>query len=43
MLERSWLMFQHNEIASMTRESVLAAATEMLWRMIAAQPDGPPR
>jgi AcrR family transcriptional regulator len=34
MLERSWLMVQHNEIPSTTRQAVLMAATEMLWRMV---------
>jgi AcrR family transcriptional regulator len=34
MLERSWLMVRHNEVASRPRASVLAAATEMLWRMV---------
>jgi AcrR family transcriptional regulator len=37
MLERSWLMVQHNEIASATRQAVLAAATEMLWRTVNGQ------
>jgi AcrR family transcriptional regulator len=36
MLERSWLMVSHHEIASMPRAAVLAAATEMLWRMVSA-------
>jgi AcrR family transcriptional regulator len=31
MLERSWLMVSHNEIAAMPRTAVLAAATELLW------------
>ncbi|MDT5170650.1 MAG: hypothetical protein QOD02_3985, partial [Mycobacterium sp.] len=34
MLERSWLMVRHNEIASTTRQAVLMVATEMLWRMV---------
>ncbi|KBZ61207.1 hypothetical protein K875_04158 [Mycobacterium [tuberculosis] TKK-01-0051] len=37
MLERSWLMVRHNEIPSMTRQSVLIAATEMLWRTVNGQ------
>ena len=37
MLERSWLMVRHNEIASTTRQAVLMAATEMLWRMVNGQ------
>jgi AcrR family transcriptional regulator len=37
MLERSWLMVQHNEIPSTTRQAVLMAATEMLWRMVNGQ------
>jgi AcrR family transcriptional regulator len=37
MLERSWLMVQHNEIPSTTRQAVLTAATEMLWRMVNSQ------
>lgn len=34
MLERSWLMFCHNEIAGMPRAAVSAAAAEMLWRSL---------
>ncbi len=34
MLERSWLMVCHNEIPSTTRQAVLAASTEMLWRTV---------
>src|ERR1700738_3061393 len=34
MLERSGLMVRHNEIPSTTRQAVLTAATEMLWRMV---------
>jgi AcrR family transcriptional regulator len=37
MLERSWLMVRHNEIASTTRQAVLMVATEMLWRMVNGQ------
>jgi AcrR family transcriptional regulator len=37
MLERSWLMVCHNEIPSTTRQAVLTAATEMLWRMVNGQ------
>jgi AcrR family transcriptional regulator len=37
MLERSWLMVRHSEIASTTREAVLMSATEMLWRMVNGQ------
>jgi AcrR family transcriptional regulator len=37
MLERSWLMVRHNEIPSTTRQAVLTAATEMLWRMVNGQ------
>ena len=37
MLERSWLMVQHNEIPSATRQAVIMAATEMLWRMVTGQ------
>jgi AcrR family transcriptional regulator len=37
MLERSWLMVRHNEIASTTRQAVLMAATEMLWRIVNGQ------
>jgi AcrR family transcriptional regulator len=38
MLERSWLMVSHNEIASISRSAVLAATTELLWRTVNAQP-----
>jgi AcrR family transcriptional regulator len=34
MLERSWLMVRHNEIAAMPRSAVLAAATDVLWRSL---------
>jgi AcrR family transcriptional regulator len=37
MLERSWLMVCHNEIPSTTRQAVLTAATEMLWRTVNGQ------
>jgi AcrR family transcriptional regulator len=37
MLERSWLMVQHNEIPSATRRAVLMAVAEMLWRMVNGQ------
>jgi AcrR family transcriptional regulator len=37
MLERSWLMVRHNEIPSTTRQAVLMAATEMLWRTVNGQ------
>jgi hypothetical protein len=37
MLERSWLMVCHNEIPSTTRQAVLTATTEMLWRMVNGQ------
>jgi AcrR family transcriptional regulator len=37
MLERSWLIIRHNEIPSTTRQAVLTAATEMLWRMVNGQ------
>jgi AcrR family transcriptional regulator len=37
MLERSWLMVSHNEIPSTTRQAVLMAATEMLWRTVNGQ------
>jgi AcrR family transcriptional regulator len=38
MLERSWLMVRHNEIAAMPRAAVLAAATELLWQSVNGQP-----
>lgn len=34
MLERSWQMVRHNEIPSTTRQAVIMAATEMLWRTV---------
>ncbi|MDX6295908.1 MAG: hypothetical protein QOH50_5131 [Kribbellaceae bacterium] len=37
MLERSWLMVCHNEIPSTTRQAVLMASTEILWRMVNGQ------
>jgi AcrR family transcriptional regulator len=37
MLERSWLMVRHNEIPSTTRQAVLMAVSEMLWRMVNGQ------
>jgi hypothetical protein len=37
MLERSWLMVQHNEIPSTTRQAVLVAVAEMLWRLVNGQ------
>ncbi|GAB4958290.1 hypothetical protein MAHJHV55_01610 [Mycobacterium avium subsp. hominissuis] len=37
MLERSWLMVRHNEVPSTTRQAVLMAATEMLWRTVNGQ------
>src|ERR1700744_42848 len=37
MLERSWLMVRHNEVASTPRHAVLMAATEILWRTVNGQ------
>lgn len=37
MLERSWLMVCHTEIPSTTRQAVLAASTELLWRTVNGQ------
>jgi AcrR family transcriptional regulator len=34
MLERSWLMVQHNDIPSVTRETAVNALTELISRMI---------
>lgn len=34
MLERSWLMAQHNDIPSVTRETVVAALTDLLSRIV---------
>lgn len=38
MLERSWLMVSHIEIASSDRTAVVAATTELLWRTVNAKP-----
>jgi AcrR family transcriptional regulator len=35
MLERSWLMVQHNEVSAIPRGDVLAAAAEFIWRALA--------
>lgn len=34
MLERSWLMARHDEIAAVPRAAVLTAATDLLWRAL---------
>jgi AcrR family transcriptional regulator len=34
MLERSWLMVQHNEITTMSRATVVAASTELITRLL---------
>lgn len=34
MLEQSWQMVRHNDIATMPRSAVLAAATDLLWRSL---------
>jgi AcrR family transcriptional regulator len=34
MLERSWLMVRHSEVASMPREAVLPAISELIWRLV---------
>jgi AcrR family transcriptional regulator len=34
MLERSWLMARHNEMASIPRGAVLEAAAELIWRVL---------
>jgi hypothetical protein len=34
MLERSWLMVQHNEIPTMSRDTVVAALTELISRLV---------
>ncbi len=34
MLEQSWQMFQHNDIADMPRSTVLAAAIDLLRRAL---------
>jgi AcrR family transcriptional regulator len=38
MLERSWSMVRHHEIPWTTRDDVLDATTELLWRMVSSQP-----
>jgi AcrR family transcriptional regulator len=35
MLERSWLMVQHNEVSAIGRADVLAATAELIWRALA--------
>lgn len=35
MLERSWLLVRHQEATSLPAGSVVAAATEAIWRMLA--------
>lgn len=37
MLERSWQMVLHNEIAAIPRAAALAATTELLWRSLNGQ------
>ncbi|MCW2625544.1 TetR/AcrR family transcriptional regulator [Mycobacterium sp.] len=34
MFERSWLMVRHSEVASMPREAVLPAISELIWRLV---------
>jgi hypothetical protein len=34
MLERSWLMVRHHEIGPTSRSAVVAAATELISRMV---------
>ena len=34
MLERSWLMVRHSEVASMPSEAVLPAISEVIWRLV---------
>jgi AcrR family transcriptional regulator len=34
MLERSWLMAQHNEIPTMSRDTVVTALTELITRLV---------
>jgi AcrR family transcriptional regulator len=34
MLERSWLMAQHNEIPTMSRDAVVAALSELIARLV---------
>jgi AcrR family transcriptional regulator len=36
MLERSWQMVQHHEIAALPRSAVGSAATDLLWRYVHA-------
>ena len=38
MLEQSWQMVRHNEIATISRSAVLAAATDLLWRSLDPSP-----
>jgi AcrR family transcriptional regulator len=35
MLERAWLMVQHNDVSSIGRADVLAATAELIWRVLA--------
>jgi AcrR family transcriptional regulator len=34
MLERSWLMDRHNAISSISRDAVMAALTDLIWRVV---------
>jgi hypothetical protein len=34
MLERSWLMAQHNEIPELSRDTVVAALSELITRLV---------
>jgi AcrR family transcriptional regulator len=34
MLERSWLMVRHSDVASMPSEAVLPAISELIWRLV---------
>ena len=34
MLERSWMMAQHNEIPAISRDIIVAALTELIFRML---------
>lgn len=34
MLERSWSVIGHNEISSVSRDAVVAALAELIWRMV---------
>jgi len=34
LLERSWQMVQHNDIAAIPRSAVVAAAVDLLWRSV---------